>query len=482
MLNTHSTIGDALGALEGEDGSISLFGLDDEVYDFDVNISTFPWEGGPVFQATLSLNDPPASQDNKEPEVTSPASQKKTTKFAPLKLVANNKQPIVKSEPVIGPDDEELRAILDTASDGIITLDHNGRICSFSAGAEALFGVEAGKVASTEFAGLMTKDSASLIRQYLSNLGEGGIASVFNDGLEVEAEVQGGILPLFITIGRLGTSKSATNLKRGGSAAYCVVVHDITQWKKTEAELREAKEKAEQSSLRKSEFLANVSHELRTPLNAIMGFSEVMRSERFGQINNPRYMGYVNDIHTSGEHLLSLINDLLDLSKVEAGKLELNFTSINLLNIIDDAINSVSDLATSNRVIIRKSVSGKLPNVVADQRSMKQILLNLLSNAAKFTGPGGQVVVSAKVKENGELTLTIKDTGPGMNEAEVNRALKPFEQLDSKTDFGSRGTGLGLPLTKALTEANRASFKIRSTPGKGTRISITFPTTRVLAE
>ncbi len=153
---------------------------------------------------------------------------------------------------------------------------------------------------------------------------------MFNDGREVTAVVkQGGTVPLFLTLGKLQTPKS--------QAAFCAVVRDITQWKKTETELREAKEAAEATSRQKSEFLARISHELRTPLNAIMGFSEVMRLERFGEIGNDKYRGYVNDIHASGGHLLSLINDLLDLSKVEAGKLELNFTSVNLGEVADHA-------------------------------------------------------------------------------------------------------------------------------------------------
>ena len=215
--------------------------------------------------------------------------------------------------------DQELRAILDTAADGIITLDQDARINTFSAGAEAIFGYRIAEVAGKHFIDLLTPDSRKTVRDYLAALQGPGLASVFNDGREVTAVVsQGGTVPLFLTIGKLQATRS--------QSAFCAVVRDITQWKKTEAELREAKERAEATSRQKSEFLASVSHELRTPLNAIMGFSEVMRLGRFGEIDNEKYRGYVHDIHSSGTHLLSLINDLLDLSKVEAGKLELNFT------------------------------------------------------------------------------------------------------------------------------------------------------------
>lgn len=371
-------------------------------------------------------------------------------------------------------EDEELRNILDTAADGIITLDNAGNIRTFSAGAEAIFGYRIAEVLEKPLATLLTQDSRRVLRDYLSALQGPGLATVFNDGREVTAVVkQGGVVPLFLTIGRLHST-------RENGAAFCAVLRDITQWKRTEAELREAKDTAEQASRQKSEFLAKISHELRTPLNAILGFSEVMRMERFGEIRNDKYRGYVNDIHASGAHLLSLINDLLDLSKVEAGKLELNFTSVALGEVIDQAIKMVQEQATSARVILRRTIPGDLPNVVADHRSMSQVMLNLLSNAIKFTDPGGQIIISAQLTRAGELKLRVKDTGLGMSEAEIKEALEPFSRIT--TDGRDvPGTGLGLPLTKALAEANRANFTITSEPRKGTMVEITFPTTRVLA-
>ena len=371
-------------------------------------------------------------------------------------------------------EDEELRNILDTAADGIITLDVAGNIRTFSAGAEAIFGYRIAEVVEKPLATLLTSDSRRILRDYLSALQGPGLATVFNDGREVTAVVkQGGVVPLFLTIGKLHSTAPA-------GAAFCAVLRDITQWKRTEAELREAKDAAEKASRQKSEFLAKISHELRTPLNAILGFSEVMRMERFGEIQNEKYRGYVNDIHASGAHLLSLINDLLDLSKVEAGKLELNFTSVALTEVIEHAVKMVQEQATSGRVILRRTIPADLPNVVADYRSMSQIMLNLLTNAIKFTDPGGQVIISAQLTKAGELKLRVKDTGLGMTEAEIREALEPFRRIT--TDGRDvPGTGLGLPLTKALAEANRASFEISSEPRKGTLIEITFPTTRVLA-
>jgi PAS domain S-box-containing protein len=370
--------------------------------------------------------------------------------------------------------DEELRAILDTATDGIITLDAAGKIHTFSAGAEAIFGYRIAEVADSPFADLLTPESRKVLRDYLAALQGPGLAAVFNDGREVTAVVkQGGTVPLFLTLGKLQAPKSP--------AAFCAVVRDITQWKKTETELRQAKDVAEATSRQKSEFLARISHELRTPLNAIMGFSEVMRLQRFGEIGNDKYRGYVNDIHASGGHLLSLINDLLDLSKVEAGKLELNFTSVNLGEVAEHGLKMLQEQAIAARVVMRKAMPPDLPNVVADLRSMRQIMLNLLSNALKFTDPGGQVIVSAQMTQAGELKLRVKDTGIGMTAEQLRDALEPFRRVSTE-GREAPGTGLGLPLTKALAEANRTKFDIISEARKGTLVEITFPTTRVLAE
>jgi signal transduction histidine kinase len=261
----------------------------------------------------------------------------------------------------------------------------------------------------------------------------------------------------------------------------CAVVRDITTWKRTERELREAKELAEQANRQKSDFLARISHELRTPLNAIMGFSEVMRTERFGELRNDKYRGYANDIHSSGVHLLALINDLLDLSKVEAGKLELNFTAESIADATEHALRLLQEEARNARVLMRTAFPAKLPRVVADHRALRQIMLNLLSNAVKYTNAGGQVVISASIEQDGSLAVRVKDTGIGMTDVQLQDALKPFTRVESP-DRVRQGTGLGLPLTKALTEANRAKFHMSSAPDQGTLAEIVFPGTRVLAE
>jgi signal transduction histidine kinase len=257
---------------------------------------------------------------------------------------------------------------------------------------------------------------------------------------------------------------------------------ELTEWKKVEEELIAAKRLAEKASSAKSDFLAKISHEIRTPLNAIIGFSELMMEERFGPVGNERYRQYLKDIHASGSHLISLINDLLDLSKIEAGKLELAFGGVQLNDLTQQCVAIMQPQANHERIIIRTALSPKLPQVVADARSVRQIVLNLLSNSIKFTGAGGQVIVSTALADLGQVVLRVRDTGVGMSEKEIATALEPFRQLATSTRFGSGGTGLGLPLTKALAEANRANFHINSKPNTGTLVEVTFPSTRVLAE
>ena len=367
----------------------------------------------------------------------------------------------------------ELRAILDTATDGVLLIDREGKILGINRSAEALFGFDANEVEGQSFTMLFAQESSRAVVDYLDGLAVNGVASVLNDGREVLGRVrEGGLIPLFMTLGRVGDSTDK----------FCAVFRDISQWKRAEQELVSARRSAEKSSSQKSDFLAKISHEIRTPLNAIIGFAEVMADERFGPIGNERYREYLKDIQASGSHLISLINDLLDLSKIEAGKLDLTFASVDLNDIASQCMSIMQPQANRERIIIRTSLAPNLPPVVADVRSIRQIVLNLLSNSIKFTRPGGQVIVSTALAEGGEVTLRVRDTGVGMSESEVKTALEPFRQLATSGRTGSGGSGLGLPLTKALVEANRASFAIKSAQNSGTLVEITFPTTRVLAE
>ena len=227
------------------------------------------------------------------------------------------------------------------------------------------------------------------------------------------------------------------------------------------------------------DFLAKISHEVRTPLNSILGFTELMLQERLGPIGNARYRGYVDDIHQSGLYALSLLNDLLDISKIEAGKFELDFTAVDVPELVEECAASLQPLAKSARILLRTSLALDLPLVVADPRRLKQILLNLLTNAIKFTKEGGQVIVSGTMVD-GELRLRVHDTGVGMTSDEITYAMQPFHQLDT-APRQQPGTGLGLPLTKALVDANRARLALTSEKGIGTSADVLFPAERLFA-
>jgi signal transduction histidine kinase len=247
-----------------------------------------------------------------------------------------------------------------------------------------------------------------------------------------------------------------------------------------ETELRNAKRETQKSATAKAEFFAKISHEIRTPLNAMTGFAEIMMAERFGPIGNERYRAYLKDIHGAGAHLVSLLNDLLDLSKVETGKLDLSFGNVGVNDLTQQCVGIMQPQANRARIIIRTSLTPALPQVVADERSLRQIVLNLLANSIKFTGPGGQVIVSTAVSDASEVVLRVRDTGVGMSEKDIEAALEPFRQVATSGSWGSGGTGLALPLTKALAEANRANFHIKSAPNAGTLVEIAFPPNRVV--
>jgi len=242
---------------------------------------------------------------------------------------------------------------------------------------------------------------------------------------------------------------------------------------------RKRKKLKTSSDMANADFLAKVSHEVRTPLNSIIGFSEIMKDEQLGPIGNERYRGYIRDIHDSGLYALSLVNDLLDISKIEAGEFALNFTAVNLDEVAAESIHSMQPQAQRRRVLLRTALADDIPPVLADRRSIKQIILNLVSNAIKFTRPGGQVIVSTQRTKSGGVKLRVRDTGIGMSQGDIAVAMQPFQQLDTILPREQTGTGLGLPLTKALVEANHAKFKLRSIADAGTRIDVTFPASRV---
>jgi signal transduction histidine kinase len=243
----------------------------------------------------------------------------------------------------------------------------------------------------------------------------------------------------------------------------------------TADELALAVQRVEFASRTKSEFLANMSHELRTPLNAIIGFSDILRNETFGPAH-PSYRGYAKDIHDSGAHLLQIINDILDMSKVEAGKLDLHESLVDLGDIVDVCRRLMRERAQEAGVIlVCEPAPDMLPKVSGDTTKLKQILLNLLSNGVKFTPRGGSVTIATAWPGGDWVSLQVRDTGIGMSAEDMALALEPFRQIDNSHTRKYPGTGLGLPLARALTELHGGELTIASTQGSGTTVTILLP-------
>ena len=242
----------------------------------------------------------------------------------------------------------------------------------------------------------------------------------------------------------------------------------------------EARLRAEEANLAKSRFLATMSHELRTPLNAILGFSEIMRAEILGAHANPTYKEYAGDIHRSGQHLLNLINEILDISRIEAGRYELREAPLDLANVVAECHRLMRLRAENKGLKLVETFEPDLPELWADERAMRQICLNLLSNAIKFTPNGGTVTLKIGRTATGGQYLSVKDTGPGIPEDEIPRVLKSFGQGSLAQQSAEGGTGLGLPITKGLTELHDGNFELKSRLRYGTEVIVTFPRKRVM--
>ncbi len=272
----------------------------------------------------------------------------------------------------------------------------------------------------------------------------------------------------------LTTNKSALEKTvRDLEASRLKLQHQARQLVDLAEKYAAEKTRAESANRSKSEFLANMSHELRTPLNAIIGFSEIMEGAMFGPLGSPKYSEYAHDIHSSGQHLLELINDILDMSKIEAGRMTLEKQPTDLAKVIDESLRLVSGRAEIAAVKVTNS-TGELPVIDADKRAIKQVLLNLLSNAIKFTPAGGNIRVESAANER-EVTMTVIDTGIGIPAHALPKIGRPFEQVESQHSKKHKGTGLGLALSRSLVEMHGGTLKIESTEGVGTRVTISLP-------
>jgi signal transduction histidine kinase/ActR/RegA family two-component response regulator len=356
---------------------------------------------------------------------------------------------------------ESLQLTFENMNEGIILLDSLGRVVQYNQNVSALIGIDT----------LCFQNSISISDIYdllyergdLSDLPENicpwlGLKSDFE---YVHFCFDGSIVKF------VGNS-----LEAGG---YVLTLTDITRQKNWETELFQAKEKAEAASASKTNFLANVSHELRTPLNAIIGFSEMITKEVFGPLQNERYSEYVTHIHESGSHLLRLINNLLDLSKVEAGKFQLHMSEVETASLIQSTGYYFARQAEDAGVELIYSDCENIGKIWADENALRQIFLNLISNAIKFTPKGGEVKVIAEIVNNQQIRFTVQDTGIGMAKKSIETALQPFGQIENAFNRKYPGTGLGLPLVASLAELHGGRLEVDSELGQGTSCAVLLP-------
>ena len=363
------------------------------------------------------------------------------------------------------------RTMIDLSPDAIYV--HKlGIIALCNEAAMALFGAtSADELLGRELLELTHPDHHDLVRERRSAVVENGTRTVFMrqkrlrlDGSWFWAEV------------------AAAAIEWEGERGGVVVMRDVTAQIAAEAELIRSKEEADLANRAKTEFLANISHELRTPLNAIIGFSDLMQREMLGPLGNEQYADYIRDIHQSGSHLHDVINDILDLSKIEAGQMELQESPVDVKRTIDRCVRVVAARADDHGLTLTADLPETLPAIIADERKLKQILINLMSNAVKFTKDGGTITVEAAANADQGVTIRVADTGIGIEAENIPKVFRPFEQVDSSLSRPQEGTGLGLPLTKSLVELHGGTLTLESEIGVGTIVTVNLPAGRIGAQ
>jgi two-component system cell cycle sensor histidine kinase PleC len=386
--------------------------------------------------------------------------------------------------------ENRLRDAIDSVSEAFILWDRSGRLLMCNKNFRAFFGLEPRVLKPGAPREAVNKLVRLAIKQ--QHASPDGLPSVreleMHDGrwlqISERRTAEGGMVMTAADITAIKLQDETRRLNEEQlREAVDKLEHSQVQLADLARKYEAEKIRAEGANKAKSEFLANMSHELRTPLNAINGFSEIMVGEMFGALGDKRYKEYALDILSSGQHLLALINDILDMSKIEAGKMNLRFEPLCLQDVVDDAIRLVRNRAEAAGLMLESELPD-LPEVEADYRAIKQVLLNLLSNALKFTPNGGKVQVTAEVRKDvlGEkVRLSVHDTGIGISKADLARLARPFEQIESQHSKTQQGTGLGLALTKSLVEMHEGSLEMASEPGQGTTVSFTLPVHRSAA-
>jgi signal transduction histidine kinase len=358
-----------------------------------------------------------------------------------------------------------LQSTLENMGEGLSVFDRDGRLIAWNSRFAKLLNLPG------ELTGAMLRDIL------LQQAERGDFGPVDDPKQEAEDRAERFYRDLPSVIERITLTGRILQIRRRAMPGGGVVslYSDITERKASEAKMEQARIQAELANSAKSDFLANMSHELRTPLNAIIGFSEVISHELLGPVADKRQLEYIKDIHSSGLLLLSIINDVLDMSKIEAGKLELARGRIGVQRLVAEAIRIVAEQARARNLNLVTKLPEEQLQIWGDERAIKQVLLNLLSNAIKFSHDRQSISIRASLNRDDELLLEVEDSGIGMTEHEVHRALQPFGQATSATTRTHGGTGLGLPIAKNIVEGLGGAIAVMSTPNRGTEICIELP-------
>lgn len=364
-----------------------------------------------------------------------------------------------------------LTSIFDVSEISIVVSDHNRRIVRVNESFVRTFGWNRDQIIGEDFIFLISSDEHDQARDNHDRY--------IKSGLRTSGEMKmirhdGSIVNTLFTTATLELSQRRR--------FQVTTIMDITLRKQMEISLRIAKEQADAANLAKSAFLANMSHELRTPLNAIIGFSEMMEKGTFGPLGNAKYLEYMGDIHSSARHLLEIINEVLDMSKIEAGRVDLDEQPVEMGEAIESVIRMMASRAFSGGIEIKCDIEKDLPPLHSDPRLLRQVLINLVSNAVKFSRRGGEIKISAELERDGHMRIMVKDNGIGIPKHKIKQALEPFGQINDSAHAAHehQGTGLGLPLAKAMVELHGGSLSLESDSGRGTSVTLTFPPRRVL--
>ena len=362
-----------------------------------------------------------------------------------------------------------LTSVFDVSEVGIVVTDRHYRIVRINDSFVRIYGWKRDDLIGREFLILITPDEREQARRNHEEFIKSGIRS---SGEMKMLRKDGSIANALFTTAALELSH--------GRRFQVTTIMDISMRKQMEVTLRLAKEQADTANHAKSTFLANMSHELRTPLNAILGFSEMMMKETFGKLGNEKYKEYLGDIHLSARHLLEIINEVLDMSKIEAGKVELDEELFDIHGLIQAVVRMMDSRAFSSGLKIREHVQQDLPPLYADSRLVRQILINIVGNSVKYSKTGATIDISAFIADDGDLHLVVADTGIGIPADRIQVALEPFGQVSKSAESGGmQGTGLGLPLAKAMAELHGGSLILESELGKGTTVTVTLPSRRL---